>query len=330
MMKLSTMYAIDHLTNPNWENPVATQILQHWEHDIASIQFFRSSANFVYTFRKEGKPYFLRFASNSDRTREIVEAEVDILNWVIKKGMIVASPVKSKNGNFVETVVMNEGTFHAVVFTALQGTQMEIEDLTDAQFQEWGATLGKLHTVTQTYQGSEVSKRRTWKECLEWMKISLSKDDVVVRTELDQIASSLNELPMTQNNYGLIHFDFELDNLCWQEQTIGMLDFDDCSYLWYVADIAFALRDLFKENVDLQNNNFLAFVRGYREQYLLDDALLSYLPLFIRFAKLLEYTKLVRSVDIPDSSTYPEWLRGLRLKLTQRMDSYRASFESHA
>ena len=265
----------------------------------------------------------------SDRTIEIIEAEIDILNWVTKKGMIVASPVKSKNGNFVETVVMDEGTFHAVVFTALQGTQLEIEDLNNAQFQEWGATLGKLHTVTQTYQGSGVSKRKTWKEYVEWMRTSLSKDELTIRSELEQIASSLNKLPMTQNNYGLIHFDFELDNLCWQEQTIGMLDFDDCLYMWYVADIAFALRDLFKESVELQNINFLAFVRGYREQYLLDDALLSYLPLFIRFAKLLEYTKLVRSVDIPDSVAYPEWLRGLRLKLTNIMNAYKISLKTH-
>ncbi len=82
MMKLSTMYAIDRLTNPNWENPAATQILQHWEHDIASIQFFRSSANFVYIFLKGGRPYFLRFASSLERTREAIEAEIDIVNKI--------------------------------------------------------------------------------------------------------------------------------------------------------------------------------------------------------------------------------------------------------
>ena len=326
-MKLSTMYAIDSLTNENGENPVAARILQRWEYDGASIRFFRSSANFVYTFRWEGQPYFLRFVANSERTRETIEAEVDILHWIANKGMFVASLVKSKHGNFVETVAMKEGTFHAVVFTALRGTQFEIEDLNETQFQEWGATLGKLHSVMEMYS-STTSSRSTWKEHLAKISESLAKDEPIVRAELEQIELSLNKLPITDSNYGLIHFDFELDNLCWHDHTIGMLDFDDCSYYWYVADIAFALRDLFEESVDVENSNFLAFIRGYREQYSLDDAFLSYVPLFIRFANLFAYTKLVRSVDISDNPTYPEWLRGLRLKLTNKMASYRSSLET--
>ena len=327
MMKLSTMYAIDRLTNANGENPIATHILQRWEHDVASIQFFRSSANFVYSFRKGEQPYFLRFVASSERTRETIEAEVDILHWIANKGMFVASAVKSKHGNFVETVVMNEGTFHAVVFTALRGTQFEIEDLNEAQFWQWGATLGKLHSVVEMYP-STTSNRSTWKEHLAAMSESLAKDEPIVRAELGQISSLLNKLPITHSNYGLIHFDFELDNLCWYDHVIGMLDFDDCSYYWYVADVAFALRDLFEESVDVENSNFLAFVRGYREQHSLDDAFLSYVPLFIRFANLFAYTKLVRSVDISDNPTYPEWLIGLRLKLTNKIASYKASLET--
>ena len=328
-MKLSTMYAIDSLTNANGKNPVATHILQQWEYDVDSMQFFRSSTNFVYMFRKEEKPYFLRFAASSERTRETIKAEIDILNRIDKRGVTVASPVLSKSGNFVETVTMEDGTFHAVVFTGLRGTQFDIEDLNEAQFREWGVALGKLHSVIETYT-STTFNRSTWKEHLTWISESLSKDEPMVRSELEQIASSLNELPITQSNYGLIHFDFELDNLCWQNDTIGILDFDDCSYWWYVADIAFALRDLFEDGVDLKKSNFLAFVRGYREQHVLDDILLSYLPMFIRFAKLLSYTKILRAVDIPDSSTYPEWLRGLRLKLINQMKRYKVSLESYA
>jgi len=53
-------------------------------------------------------------------------------------------------------------------------------------------------------------------------------------------------LDRTRDNFGLIHFDFELDNLCWEDALIQMLDFDDCAYHWYAADITYALRDLFQ------------------------------------------------------------------------------------
>jgi len=36
---------------------------------------------------------------------------------------------------------------------------------------------------------------------------------------------------------------------------------------WYVADVAFALRDLFETGVDLSHPSFHAFIRGYSQHY---------------------------------------------------------------
>src|SRR5436853_441693 len=46
-------------------------------------------------------------------------------------------------------------------------------------------------------------------------------------------------LPASQQTFGLIHYDFELDNLIWDDQRVGIVDFDDCAGYWFVADIAF-------------------------------------------------------------------------------------------
>src|ERR1700680_1792987 len=107
MMKLSTMCKVDCMVGANGESPVAEQLLQDWEQDPGSVRCFRSSTNFVYVLRNDGRECFLRFAESSERTRETIEAEIDILHWVADKGMVVASPVLSRNGNFVETVVTN-------------------------------------------------------------------------------------------------------------------------------------------------------------------------------------------------------------------------------
>jgi Ser/Thr protein kinase RdoA (MazF antagonist) len=330
MMKLSTLWAVDSTVDTDGGSPIAEQILKQWDHEQGSAQFFRSSANFVYRFSKEGQPCFLRFAATAERTRDTIEAEIDILQWVARKGMTVTTPLPSRNGNFFETVVTDIGTFHAVVFAGLEGTQLDIEDLDGSQFGEWGAALGKLHSAMQSYAGPALSTRNTWREHLEFVRASLPEVKSAVRSEFEQIASSLQALPITNDTYGLVHFDFELDNLYWQNQTIGIGDFDDCSYAWYSMDIAFALRDMFREEIDLNQKSFLAFISGYRSQHGLPAELVSQLPLFLRMAKLLNYARLIRTLDLPPQAGEPAWLQSLRLKLENWLDDYKASLENHA
>lgn len=329
MMKLSTMLKIGRTVDADGHSPIAEHIMEHWEHDQGSVQRYRSSTNFVYIFRKGGERCFLRFADSTEKTRAAIEAEIDVLHWVAAQGMTVSTPMRSRNGQCVETVETDLGTFHAVVFVGLSGSHLDIADLDESQFQAWGAALGKLHTAMHTYQGSSLSTRRsTWQDHLELVRTWLPKDEQAVRSELEQVSSLLHALPITETNYGLIHFDFELDNLTWQDQTIGMLDFDDCAHYWYAADIAFALRDLFVEGNHLDNPSFHAFVRGYSEHYPLDKELLSHLPTFIRMRNLFGYADHIRVVDLPDNQEYPEGYTSLSLKLQNRMHSYKTALLS--
>src|SRR5258708_27781920 len=82
MMKLSTIRTVDGTVDTYGGSQIAEQILTSWDHDQGSIRFFRSSANFVYRFRQGGKQCFLRFADTSERTRDTIEAEIDILQCV--------------------------------------------------------------------------------------------------------------------------------------------------------------------------------------------------------------------------------------------------------
>ena len=69
MMKLSTMRAVDSTVDTHGGSPIAEQILKQWNHERGTVQFFRSSANFVYRFHQGGKLCFLRFADTSDTGR---------------------------------------------------------------------------------------------------------------------------------------------------------------------------------------------------------------------------------------------------------------------
>ncbi len=328
MMKLSTMLKVDSTVDTQGQSRIAERILEHWEHDPGSARFFRSSANFVYVFRKGGEPYFLRFAESAEREGAAIEAEMALLSFLDNQGMTVTTPIGSKNGRCMETVETDLGTFHAVVFAQLQGREVDIEELSTTQFEVWGATLGKLHALMHLYQDPRLSTRGTWRDHLTLARTSLPKDEPRVQAEFDHLTSLLAALPVTETNYGLIHGDFELDNLRWQDETLAMFDFDDGSSSWYVADIAFALRDLFETGVDRSLPSFRAFILGYSEHASLDEELISHLPTWMRLVNLIMYAKLVRAMDLANDQDYPEWCTSLLLKLENKRQNYKASLLS--
>ena len=328
MMKLSTMLKVDDTIDTQGRSRIAEHILEYWEHDPESAEFFRSSANFVYIFRKGGERYVLRFADSAERTRADIELEMALLDFLASNGMTVTTPIASKNGRKVETVETDLGIFHAVVFPQLQGTQLDIQELSTEQFEIWGATLAKLHTSLHRYQNSNVPARWTLKDSFTQAHIYLPENEPRVQAEFDYLASFLASLPVTETNYGLIHGDFELDNLFWQDKTLAMLDFDDCSYSWYVADIVFALRDLFEDGVDVNNPSFHAFIQGYSQYTHVDEELISQLPTWMRLANFIQYAKLVQTMDLTTNQNYPEWCTSLLSKLENKIQDYKQSLLS--
>jgi Ser/Thr protein kinase RdoA (MazF antagonist) len=328
MMKLSVMLRVDGVIDDEGRSRVAERMLEQWAHEPGSERFFRSSANFVYSFRRGDERCFLRFAERGERSAEEIEAELALLRWLASQGMRVAAPIASDRGRWVETVETDLGTFHAVVFTALHGAQPEVDELSAAQFEQWGATLGQLHaTMRQFHDSQAIAARRACADALALARAAASHDEPCVQTECEQLSAWLAALPATATNYGLIHGDFELDNLFWQDDgtDIAMLDFDECSHCRYVADIAFALRDLFENGVDLSSPSFGAFMRGYARHVAVDEDLLAQLPTWMRLVNLIMYGKLMRAMDVTPGPDDPEWAVPLVARLRQRMDDYKAS-----
>lgn len=328
MMKLSVMFKVDSAIDDNGRSRIAERILEQWEHDPDSARFIRSSANFVYVFGRGGERCFLRFAESGERSATEIAAELALLRWLASQGIGLATPIASDGGRWVETVETDLGTFHAVVFTALEGAQPEIDELSAAQFEQWGATLGQLHATTRQFHDPQaIAARRACVGSLALARAAASHDDPRVQAECDYLSAWLAALPVTATNYGLIHGDFELDNLFWQDdgQTIAMLDFDECSHCWYVADIAFALRDLFENGVDLSSLSFGAFKRGYTRHADLDEDLLAQLPTWMRLVNLIMYGKLVRAMDVTPDPDDPDWAVPLLEKLRRWIDNYKAS-----
>lgn len=325
MMPLSKMWNVDRTIAASGSSPVAARLLEDWRYEPGSVRFFRSSANFLYVFHYEQSQYFLRFAEQSQRSREFVEAEVALLQWLAGEGIDVAIPVRSPTGNLTNTVETAWGTFHTVVFQAIAGTQYDIGELKGPQFSEWGAALGKLRAVMKGRPLAVANARDTWRDRLNEARRCVPDHARLVRAELDTIFLALDTLPPDGDTFGLIHFDFELDNLIWDGRTIHILDFDGCTGCWYEADIAFAVRELIATGAETSDPAIRKFLSGYATHHSVQPDVADRLPIFLRLADVLTFASIARALDFVATAEHPDWLTGLIDKLRNRMTAYELS-----
>ncbi|HET7580226.1 MAG TPA: phosphotransferase [Bacillales bacterium] len=323
-MKLSTMKKVVDTLDHEGRSSLGDHILERWGYDKDSVQYLRASANFVFVFHKNNRAYFLRFNDACERDLAMIEAEIEILHYLKDKPLRTAQPVKSLNNRFVEEVHTDLGTFYAVVFAGLPGKQYELEDLNEKEFFLWGKALGRLHHVLKSIPQQYGEKRPSWKAHLDFVKETLPEEETAAQKELEKINQWGGGQGVFTKSFGLIHYDFELDNLIWDQDQVGILDFDDTACYGYAADIAYALRELFEDGIDLENPHFQKFMEGYRKETPLDETILHDLPWFMRLHNLVSFAKLLRSVDVPETQSGS--LSNLRTKLTNLIENYRASF----
>jgi Ser/Thr protein kinase RdoA (MazF antagonist) len=314
MMRLSTMWKVDTTIDESGHSVVADQIAAAWDLDGDRPRFFRSSSNFIYVFGPSETRRFLRFADATERRRDEIDAEVSLVAWLAAQGVTVAVPIASKTGHLVETIETGTGTFHAVLFDGLAGEHLDIVTLTEDDYRLWGAALGRLHATTKRLP-AELVATRSWRDDLATVRRFTPPQEANLHTELDRAEVMLDSLPRDADSYGLIHGDFELDNLCWQSGTIGIVDFDDCAHHWYAADIAYALRDLFAGEAGPVDPAIDAFVEGYRSYRQVSEDMLATVPFFVRLAELVGYGRIQRSLDLYPGDEHPDWLHDLYRRL---------------
>lgn len=326
MMKLSSMMKVVETVDNEWRSPLAEEILSRWHYDEGTVYFFRASANFLFIFQREGKPYFLRFNDSSERDIKVIEAELRIVAYLKEHTLNVVQPVLSRNEKYIEIVETKWGTYHCVVFEGLQGQHYELDELTEVQIYQWGQALGELHATLKNMPDHLLENRPSWKERFKIAKEVIPASELFAHQELERLQSWAERLPLVKENVGLIHYDFELDNVLFEKEKMHMLDFDDSTSHWFIADIIYALRDV--GELDSNSPIVREFIRGYKSKTELDENILKEADKFERMHKLNSFAMLIRTVDIIESEDDPEWLLNLRNKLVGYIEEYRQSFEA--
>jgi Ser/Thr protein kinase RdoA (MazF antagonist) len=281
--------------------------------ELDSLTYVRSSANHIYRFQQQGHLRYLRLANAGERHLSALEAELDFVRHVDQCGLATALPVASVHGRLVEEVSGRGQRYNAVVFAGLQGRQPEFDELDAAGYQAWGRSLALVHTASQTFPPH--AARPNWQSELQAAVSALPAEE----TGLAQILSSgldwLDSLTLPDQDYGLLHGDFELDNVLWDGERIQALDFDEATYAWYVVDFAAALQDVWLggDSGTVTSQDRLAwFNQGYSLVRPLPEGLAEALPRVFTLVLALKVAGLLRSYATASEDAAPPWVAQMR------------------
>ncbi len=318
MMKLSLMKRF-YDTVDDRSSPVLDEIAGRWFESCEACMY-RASANFVARVVHRDSTYFLRFNHETERSLGNIEAELEYINHLIAHGVNANRPVPSLLGNLVECVDTGLGVFNAVLFEEVIGEHIESDELGLNGFRLWGGALARVHEVGG---GLEVSGAPSWSSHLDVI-MSIAGDNPGLLPEAKKLEAILSQFKQT-GSYGLVPFDFELDNIKWVGDSPGFTDFDDFCYHWHAADIAYALRDLYGDRTtgfDPDDPRFKAFIEGYRGVKGIPDKELERIPVFIRFHNLYTYSRIHWAYEDEPGQDEPGWVVNLRGKLRSKNESY--------
>lgn len=307
-------------------------ILSRWEHDreqLHLLERYRISANAIYPFKYAGELRFLRFAPLSEKPGENVLAELEWLSYLHTKNYPCLTPVLSKQGNLLEITRAHGEAYSAVAFAGVPGQSLEPAAMTDEMIRGWGQSLGRLHRLSAGFQPTG-HRRPSYLQQLQWMDQLLASfsEEETARRELRIVSDWLEALPQDQNSFGLIHYDFETDNVFYDQATgtFHAIDFDDAVYHWFMMDVTASLMsyadDAPPDKFELATSLFLA---GYRTEQELSDFWVERMNGFRRYQNLYGYVRILYAAAAPVQNQ-PEWMEKLRRRLQTLRERRSADF----
>lgn len=308
---------------------LAKECLLLYDYDQESvndmIRCFRISSNAIYPFRS-GENFeqvcFLRLSPTDEKSISEVASEVKLINWLIDQGCNVMKPFPMKNDKLVDVVNTIWGEYNVSCFEQVPGMDLESIHGTLDIVNGYGECLGKLHQTIKNYPAQE--ERRNHKTLLDEIRVRLQSFGAsdLVMSELDDVEKELSKLTVTDNNYGIVHYDFEPDNIFFDEKTgaFSIIDFDDAIRCWFALDIVRAidaLDDVMEE--DEMGEAKAAFLEGYRKACAYTKEQADTLPLMKRFVRIQEFSTILYVMSEPVNDE-PKWLIELKEKLKFKLN----------
>ncbi|MCB9422024.1 MAG: phosphotransferase [Ardenticatenaceae bacterium] len=283
--------------------------------------------SFMYEFSRGDSAYILRIGHSKRRTVELIQGEVDWINYLAAGGAGVARAVLSNQGNLVEPIDDgHDGRFLATAFVkAPGGNPWQMQKWDETLFERYGRLLGRIHRLSQAYELPNPKwKRPSWDDPIMRVENWLPPEEKLAQEKFLATIQYLQSLPQNKEGYGLIHQDAHGGNFFVDDDyNITLFDFDDCAYGHYVYDIAMALFYAVTNRPDAEEfgpHFFEHFMRGYHQENQLDSRWIAEIPHFLKLREFDLYAVIFRSFDVNNLDEHP-WVATFMNGRKQRLEN---------
>lgn len=191
--------------------------------------------------------------------------------------LIVANPINGIDGNPIQQILgADDKIYYCIICEYLSGSEPDEGEHTKIlkDFEMLGETTAYLHRQASIWNGCKSIDRIEWsydniigKTAVwgQWQDFEgLSPETVEYFEEACRIIKKrLKRYGKNKNNWGLIHADLRLANILVEDDTIKVIDFDDCGFGWHLHDLASSISFIeHKKNVPDMIN---AWLKGYKK-----------------------------------------------------------------
>jgi len=284
---------------------ILEQALQAYQIPANRVQALDGFESFIYAFDTQADSGILRISHAIRRSPDLIQGELDWINYLHLGGVAAARPLPSRNDQLVELIDDSAGSsFLAVAFEKAAGDHFRGTDWPAELLYEYGSQLGRMHRLSQAYRPRVPDwKRPEWDDPLMLdVDRFLPPEDLRIREIWEDLLAYLRSLSQGRTAYGLIHQDVHQGNFFISETGgITFFDFDDCVYSWYIYDIAMVLFYAVmgqKDQVEFTRKFLAGFLPGYFSENSLDPGWFQQIPHFLKLREIDLYAVIHRSFDL--------------------------------
>ncbi len=264
----------------------------------APLRLLSLSENATYLV-DDGDPIVLRVHRPGYHSLEAIRSE---LAWMaaLREQTDVVTPqlITAHDGSEVVTGVRNDQPLHVDAVTFISGCTAE-EKPDAVGFDQLGRITAVMHDHVQGWTAPDYFTRFSWDaETMispqarwgNWRHAPGLTDtgEAVVERAAAQLWRRLAEFGGAPDRCGLIHADLRMANLMIDPNDpsgpITVIDFDDCGWSWYLADLGAVVS--FIEDTPAAEQMIAGWLAGYREVRDLPAEHLEMIPSFVMLRRL--------------------------------------------
>ncbi|MEM6322201.1 MAG: phosphotransferase [Pseudomonadota bacterium] len=266
------------------------------------------------TFRADdagrAAPVILRVHRPGYHSRAEIESELAWIEALRAEQVVdIPAPLERRESGHIASFELGASGRDVVAFEFMAGDEPSATDDLVPGFRKLGAINARLHAHAKRWTRPAGFVRKTWNfettlgahpHWGDWRQgIGLTSEGQAVLERCAQaLRARLDTYGTASHRFGLIHADLRLANLLIDETGhIGVIDFDDCGFGWFMYDFAAAVS--FYETEPFIPDVQAAWLEGYRSVAPLSPEDEAMLPTFVMLRRMLLTAWLASHAETP-------------------------------